>query len=63
MTILIYKTGGRISRSARAATLVAEIDVDPHELPYRLDRFARRHGGDLAEIQYDTAPLEELQPA
>jgi hypothetical protein len=59
----VYKTGGRIARSLRAATLIAEVDVEPDELPFNLTKFARRHGGDFAEIIYPTVLLEEPQPA
>lgn len=63
MTIAVYKTGGLIARSVRSATLVAEIEVEPSDAPYDLTRFARRHGGDFAEVVHDTNILEELQPA
>jgi hypothetical protein len=58
----IYKTGGHISRSVRAATLIAEVDVEPHEVPFDLTRFAKQHGGDFAEIDHPDILLEELQP-
>ena len=63
MIVNIYKTGGLISRSVRAATLIAEVDVEPHEVPFNLTRFARQHGGDFAEIVHPDILLEELQPA
>lgn len=63
MIVNIYKTRGLISRSLRTATLVAEVEVEPSELPYDLTKFARRYGGDFAEIVYPTALHEELQPA
>ena len=63
MTVQIYKTGGHVGRSVRQATLVAEIDLDPSEVPFNLSRFARRHGGDFAQIVHDNSLFEELQPA
>ena len=63
MTIQIYKTRGQITGSVLGATLVAEIEVESHELPYNLNHLARRHGGDFAEIVHDYPILEELQPA
>ena len=61
MTVAIYKTGGRVGRSVLQATLVAEIDVEPDEIPFDLSRFAKRHGGDFAEIVTDSPLFKELQ--
>lgn len=61
MTILVYRLRGHITRSLRSAILVAEVEVD--ELPVNLKRFAKEHGGDLAEIRYDSPILEELATA
>ena len=61
MTILVYRIRGFITRSLYSAVLVAEVQVD--ELPANLSRFAKQHGGDLAEVQYDSPILEELATA
>lgn len=63
MTIQIYKTGGLVSRSCRKAKLVTEVEVEPCELPYDLSRFAKRHGGDFAEVVQNNSLFEELQTA
>ena len=62
MTILVYRTGGHVGRSVRQATLVAEIDLEPHEIPFDLAKLAKRNGGDYAEIIYPNVLLE-VQPA
>ncbi len=63
MTIEVYKLGGRIGRSVRHASLVTAIDVEPEEIPFDLTRFARRHGGDFAQIVHDVPLVQELQSA
>jgi hypothetical protein len=63
MTIEVYKLGGCIGRSIRHASLVTEVDVEPEEIPFDLTRFARRHGGDFAQIVHDSPLAQELQPA
>ncbi len=63
MTVRIYRYGGLVSRSLRKATLIVELDIEPHELPYNLTRFARQHGGDFAEIVHSNRFFEELQTA
>jgi hypothetical protein len=60
----IYQTGGRIARSVCSGRLIAELDFEPHEIPFDLERLARQHGGDYAEIVYPPHILfEEPQPA
>jgi hypothetical protein len=59
--LLIYRARGHITRSLRSAVLIAEVEVD--ELPANLKRFAKEHGGDFAEVQYDSPILEELATA
>jgi hypothetical protein len=61
VTILVYRLDGSLSRSVHTAVLVAEVEVD--DMPANLRRFARRHGGDFAEVQYDSPVLEELATA
>lgn len=61
MTILVYRINSYVSRSLRSAVLVAEVDVD--ELPENLSRFAKRYGGDFAEVQFTSPILEELLTA
>ena len=50
MTLRIYRTCGRLTRSILRAELVAEIEAD--RLPEDAQAFADEYGGDFIEVKH-----------